>query len=120
LQEDFTRDIPAKPFILVSRAGMVANTQHRQTAPANRTPEIKGVPMRRLWLWDVANCHGVTDDEDRAIKRAQECMRDGDMARVELAVLSASFAKLTNDHISTGAGWQATNAAGTVEWEPLS
>jgi hypothetical protein len=37
--------------------------------------------MRRLWLWDVANCHGVTDDRDRAMKRAQECMRDGDLAR---------------------------------------
>ncbi len=74
----------------------------------------------RLWLWDTATHRGVTDDEDRAMTRAEECLGDSDTARVELALLSASFDTLTNDHIRTGIGWTGTHAAGTVQWAPLA
>lgn len=74
----------------------------------------------RLWLWDTATWHGVTDDEDRAMQRAAESMGDSGTARVELAFLSASFSTLTCDHIRTGIGWTATRAAETVTWQPLA
>lgn len=74
----------------------------------------------RLWLWDAANYCGVTDDEDRALKRAEECMQDGDAARVELAFLGASFEHLSNNHIRTGAGWTAIQEADSITWIPLS
>jgi hypothetical protein len=74
----------------------------------------------RLWLWDVANYCGVSDDEACALKHAEERMQDGDAARVELAFLAASFEHLTNNHIRTSAGWTATQESGSVTWAPLS
>jgi hypothetical protein len=74
----------------------------------------------RLWLWETATHRGVTDDEDRAMAHAEEYLGDSATARVELAVLSASFNTLTNDHIRTGIGWTGTNAAGSVRWAPLA
>jgi hypothetical protein len=73
----------------------------------------------RIWLWDVAGYCGVTDDENHAMARAQECMRDGDTARVELAVYANAYRRLSSDHIRIGAGWTGTQAAGTITWTSL-
>ncbi len=73
----------------------------------------------RLWLWDVGNFHGVTNDEDCAMERAERLMGDGDVARVELAFLTTSFHRLSAEHIRTGAGWTGHRVAGTVTWTPL-
>jgi hypothetical protein len=53
------------------------------------------------------------------MKRAEECMHDGDTARVELAFLAVLFCRLSNAHIRTGTGWVGTSAGGVVAWEPL-
>jgi hypothetical protein len=73
----------------------------------------------RLWLWDVGNYHGVSNDEDCALECAEHWMRDGDIARVELAILRTSFRRLSAEHIRTGTGWAGHRAAGTVTWTPL-
>jgi hypothetical protein len=73
----------------------------------------------RLWLWDTATHHGVTDDECVAMDRAAQCLGDGGTARVELAFLSASLDRLSNDHVRTGIGWTGTYATGIVQWVPL-
>jgi hypothetical protein len=73
----------------------------------------------RIWLWDAANCCGVTDDENNAMARAQECMRDGDTARVEMAIFASAHRRLSTDHIRIGTGWTGTQAAGAVTWISL-
>jgi len=73
----------------------------------------------RLWLWDVGNYHGVSNDEDCALECAEHWMRDGDIARVELAILRTSFRRLSAEHIRTGTGWAGHRAAGTVTWTPI-
>jgi hypothetical protein len=57
-----------------------------------------------VWLWDVAEHCGVTDDEGHAMARAQECMPDGDTARVELAIYASARRRLSSDHICVGTG----------------
>jgi hypothetical protein len=73
----------------------------------------------RLWLWDAGNYHGVTNDEDCALECAEHWMRDGDDARVELAILTTSFHRLTAEHVRTGIGWTGRRTDGTVTWTPL-
>jgi hypothetical protein len=73
----------------------------------------------RLWLWDVGNYHGVTNNEDCALECAEHWMRDGDVARVELAILTTSFRRLSAEHVRTGTGWAGHRAAGVVTWTPL-
>jgi hypothetical protein len=73
----------------------------------------------RLWLWDAGNYHGVTNDEDRALECAEHWMRAGDIARVELAILTTSFQRLSAEHIRTGTGWTGHGTAGNVTWTPL-
>jgi hypothetical protein len=78
-----------------------------------------GEPAMRLWLWDAGNYHGVTNDEDCALECAEHWMRDGDIARVELAILTTSFHRLSAEHVRTGTGWTGHRAAGAVTWTPL-
>jgi hypothetical protein len=73
----------------------------------------------RLWLWDAGNYHGVTNDEDRALECAEHWMRAGDIARVELAILTTSFQRLSAEHIRTGTGWTGHRTAHKVTWTPL-
>jgi hypothetical protein len=73
----------------------------------------------RLWLWDAGNYHGVTNDEDCALECAEHWMGDGDVARVELAILITSFRRLSFEHCRTGTGWIGIRAGGTVTWTPL-
>jgi hypothetical protein len=73
----------------------------------------------RLWLWDVANYHGVTNDETTALECAEHWLRDGEVARVELAFVASSVQRLSFDHFRTGAGWIGSRADGTVTWTPL-
>ena len=74
----------------------------------------------RIWLWDLPGFCGVTDDAHCAMVRAQECMRDGDIARVELAVLASAYRRLSSDHIRIGTGWIGVQIAGIVDWIPFT
>jgi hypothetical protein len=74
----------------------------------------------RIWLWDVVGFCGVTDDEHYAMVRAEECMRNGDIARVELAVLASAYRRLSSDHIRIGTGWIGVQVAETVDWIPFA
>jgi hypothetical protein len=73
----------------------------------------------RVWLWDAGRYHGVTDDEARAMDRAEASLRHGGLAHVELALVIPSIRYVTWRYIRTGAGWTGTNVGGSVAWRPL-
>lgn len=65
-----------------------------------------------VFLWDSygpGRFHGVTDDKERALQRAEDCITSGAAsgARVEVAQLVTSFAALTTQYRRTGDGWTA-------------
>lgn len=78
-----------------------------------------------VWLWDATEpgrCHGISDDEARARKHAETCIRDGraTTARVEQARLMVGGFWLTAHYQRTGTGWSAHEGSGGVTWVPLA
>jgi len=79
-----------------------------------------------VWLWDAAepgHCHGITDDDTRAIAAAETCIRNGSArtARVEQARLMIGGFWLTSHYHRTGEGWSARQGSGGgITWMPLA
>ncbi len=77
-----------------------------------------------VWLWTAGDSRlGVTDDEARARRAAEECIRDGaaHSARVERAAVVLASATLTSDYERTGHGWAAAQCHrdGLITWVPF-
>lgn len=78
-----------------------------------------------VFVWDAygpGKCHGVTDDQARALQAAEACITSGvaSCARVELARLVPGFASLTSRYERTGLGWTAQHRDGILTWVPLA
>jgi hypothetical protein len=74
-----------------------------------------------VWLWDATepgHCHGITDDDARARRYAETCIRNGNAttARVEQARLMIGGFWLTSHYQRTGAGWSARQENGGISW----
>ena len=78
-----------------------------------------------LWLWDAdgpaRTGRGVTNDETRAIKAAEACMRNGQarIAKVEAALLVLGIPGLTPGYKRTGNGWRGRCGDTGIRWEPF-
>jgi hypothetical protein len=79
-----------------------------------------------VWLWDACgperSGRGVTDDEARAIQRAEMLMRSGqaNVAKVESARADLGIRTLTSGYRRTGQGWHARCGDSGIRWEPLA
>lgn len=80
-----------------------------------------------VYLWDAygpARCgSGVSDDQGRAQRAAEACLRSGHAsgARVETALAVLGITTLESRYDRTGSGWQARRGdRGRITWEPFT